>query len=35
MTQRVELFYDFGSPCSYLALTQLRQMDVRPYHGVW
>ncbi len=28
MTQRVELFYDFRSPYSYLALTQLQQMDV-------
>ena len=28
MTQQVELFYDFRSPYSYLALTQLQQMDV-------
>jgi 2-hydroxychromene-2-carboxylate isomerase len=28
MTQHVELFYDFRSPYSYLALTQLQQMDV-------
>lgn len=28
MTQPVELFYDFRSPYSYLALTQLNQMDV-------
>lgn len=28
MTHAVELFYDFRSPYSYLALTQLRQMDV-------
>lgn len=28
MTQHVELFYDFRSPYSYLAFTQLRQMDV-------
>ena len=28
MTHGVELFYDFRSPYSYLALTQLRQMDV-------
>lgn len=28
MTQQVELFYDFRSPYSYLAFTQLREMDV-------
>ncbi|MDP3736045.1 MAG: 2-hydroxychromene-2-carboxylate isomerase [Hyphomonadaceae bacterium] len=28
MTQRIELFYDFRSPYSYLAFTQLREMDV-------
>jgi len=28
MTQRVEVFYDFRSPYSYLALSQLRDMDV-------
>ena len=28
MTQPVELFYDFRSPYSYLAFTQLREMDV-------
>jgi 2-hydroxychromene-2-carboxylate isomerase len=28
MTQNVEFFYDFRSPYSYLAFTQLRQMDV-------
>jgi 2-hydroxychromene-2-carboxylate isomerase len=28
MTQHVEFFYDFRSPYSYLAFTQLRQMDV-------
>lgn len=28
MTQTVELFYDFRSPYSYLAFTQLRRMDV-------
>jgi 2-hydroxychromene-2-carboxylate isomerase len=28
MTQIVEFFYDFRSPYSYLAYTQLRQMDV-------
>ena len=28
MTQQIELFYDFRSPYSYLAFTQLRQMDV-------
>jgi 2-hydroxychromene-2-carboxylate isomerase len=28
MTQRVELFYDFRSPYSYLAFTQLRDLDV-------
>ena len=28
MTQSIELFYDFLSPYSYLALTQLQQMDV-------
>lgn len=28
MTQPVEFFYDFRSPYSYLAFTQLRQMDV-------
>ena len=28
MTQRLELFYDFRSPYSYLAFTQLRDMDV-------
>lgn len=28
MTQPVELFYDFRSPYSYLAFTQLRDMDV-------
>ena len=27
MTQRLELFYDFRSPYSYLAFTQLREMD--------
>ena len=28
MTQPIELFYDFRSPYSYLAFTQLREMDV-------
>ena len=28
MTQKIELFYDFRSPYSYLAYTQLREMDV-------
>jgi len=28
MTQRLELFYDFRSPYSYLAFTQLREMDI-------
>lgn len=28
MTQSVELFYDFRSPYSYLAVTQLQQLDV-------
>ena len=28
MTQTIEFFYDFRSPYSYLAFTQLRQMDV-------
>ncbi|MBK9004925.1 MAG: DsbA family protein [Sphingomonadales bacterium] len=28
MTQNVEFFYDFRSPYSYLAFTQLQQMDV-------
>lgn len=28
MTQSIELFYDFRSPYSYLAFTQLRGMDV-------
>lgn len=28
MRQRVELFYDFRSPYSYLAFTQLRDLDV-------
>jgi 2-hydroxychromene-2-carboxylate isomerase len=28
MTQRIELFYDFRSPYSYLAFTQLRDLDV-------
>ena len=28
MTQRVEFFYDFRSPYSYLAFLQLREMDV-------
>jgi len=28
MTQRIELFYDFRSPYSYLAYTQLREMPV-------
>ncbi|MDQ0465240.1 2-hydroxychromene-2-carboxylate isomerase [Caulobacter ginsengisoli] len=28
MTRRIELFYDFRSPYSYLAFTQLLQMDV-------
>ena len=28
MTQKIELFYDFRSPYSYLAFTQLREMDV-------
>lgn len=28
MSQAVELFYDFRSPYSYLAFTQLRRMDV-------
>jgi 2-hydroxychromene-2-carboxylate isomerase len=28
MTQPIEFFYDFRSPYSYLAFTQLRQMDV-------
>ena len=28
MTRQVEFFYDFRSPYSYLAFTQLRQMDV-------
>ena len=28
MTQRLDLFFDFRSPYSYLAFTQLRQMDV-------
>ena len=28
MTQQIELFYDFRSPYSYLAFTQLREMDV-------
>lgn len=28
MSQRIELFYDFRSPYSYLAFTQLREMDV-------
>lgn len=29
MTHQVEFFYDFRSPYSYLAFTQLREMDVR------
>lgn len=29
MTQAIEFFYDFRSPYSYLAFTQLREMDVR------
>jgi 2-hydroxychromene-2-carboxylate isomerase len=28
MSQRVEFFYDFRSPYSYLAFTQLREMDI-------
>lgn len=28
MTQSLELFYDFRSPYSYLAFTQLREMDI-------
>ena len=28
MTQTVEFFYDFRSPYSYLAFTQLREMDI-------
>lgn len=28
MTHQVEFFYDFRSPCSYLAFTQLLQMNV-------
>jgi 2-hydroxychromene-2-carboxylate isomerase len=28
LTQKIELFYDFRSPYSYLAFTQLRDMDV-------
>ena len=28
MTQKIEFFYDFRSPYSYLAFTQLRDMDV-------
>lgn len=28
MTRQVEFFYDFRSPYSYLAFTQLQQMDV-------
>ena len=28
MTQKIEFFYDFPSPYSYLAYTQLREMDV-------
>ena len=28
MTQPIELFYDFRSPYSYLAFTQLREMDI-------
>ena len=28
MTQKIEFFYDFRSPYSYLAYTQLREMDV-------
>lgn len=28
MTQRIEFFYDFRSPYSYLAFTQLREMDI-------
>ena len=28
MKQQVELFYDFRSPYSYLAFTQLREMNV-------
>jgi 2-hydroxychromene-2-carboxylate isomerase len=28
MTQKIELFYDFRSPYSFLAFTQLREMDV-------
>lgn len=28
MTQHIELFYDFRSPYSYMAYTQLREMDV-------
>ena len=28
MTQKIKLFYDFRSPYSYLAYTQLREMDV-------
>ncbi len=28
MTQSIEFFYSFGSPYSYLAFTQLREMDV-------
>lgn len=28
MTQPIELFYDFRSPYSYMAYTQLREMDV-------
>lgn len=31
MSQRVEFFYDFRSPYSYLAFTQLRQMNVGLY----
>src|SRR5690606_34151483 len=29
MTRSIEFFYSFGSPYSYLAFTQLREMDVR------
>jgi 2-hydroxychromene-2-carboxylate isomerase len=28
MTQKIEFFYDFRSPYSYLAFTQMREMDV-------
>lgn len=33
MTQMIELFYDFRSPNSYLAFTQLRKMDVEIAFG--